>query len=192
MHQSQMNFPENQDLFVVVRDPFERMLSEFIYVCKKEKKPNNWDEVECDQSKMTDKHYFNQWLQKKLHYGENRTDASGYLIENGHYTPQYDFVVAPGDVRVVDHVLQINNVGAEFGALMKAYGLDLAMPEDKHNTQRSEQDLGLSDIGKGENFLRYLLISCRAITYKNALILSAVTERMIREKYHHDFDLLKT
>ena len=120
------------------------MLSEFIYVCKKKKN----QVVECDQSQVTDKEYFNQWLQKKLHYGENRTDASGYLTDNGHYTPQYDFVVAPGEVRVVDHVLHMSNVAPEFATLMKAYGhIDLTMSETKDNAHRDDKDLGLSDIG---------------------------------------------
>jgi hypothetical protein len=154
---------ENFDLFAVARDPRDRLVSEFLYVCKK-KQNSNWNAIACDQSRIQDKRYFNQWLQEKL--SVNRSSAADYLDQNGHYTPQYDFIVANGNVRMIDYVLRMQDLKTEFQPLMDAYGIHAALPTKKRNTARNETaDLSVEHIGKK-------------------------TDNMLVQIYEHDFDLL--
>jgi hypothetical protein len=154
---------ENFDLFAVVRDPRERLLSEFLYVCKKEKN-SNWNAIACDQSRIRDPIYFNEWIQGKL--SASRSLAVDYLEQNGHYTPQYDFIVANGNVRMVDYVLRMKELKTEFQPLMDAYGIHVALPTHKKNAARDEiTDLSVEHIDK-------------------------TTDNMLIRIYEHDFDLM--
>ena len=155
---------ENVDLFAVVRDPRARLLSEFLYVCRKNEKKSNRNAIACDQSRMRDKGYFNEWLQEKL--SANRSLAADYLNQNGHYTPQYEFVVAHGNVRMIDYVLRMHELTNEFPPLMDAYGIHATLPTRRSNVAKNETtNLTVEYIGKK-------------------------TDNMLRQIYEHDFDLL--
>jgi hypothetical protein len=154
---------ENFDLFTVVRDPRERLLSEFLYVCKK-KQNRNWNAIACDQSRIRDETYFNQWLQEKL--SANRSSPADYLDQNGHYTPQYEFIMANGNVRMIDYVLRMHDLKTEFQSLMDAYGIHATLTTNKKNAARNETtDLSVIHIGKK-------------------------TDNMLVQVYGQDFDLL--
>ena len=45
------------------------------------------------------------------------------MIDNGHLTPQYDFVYGPYEVRILDYVLTMNDdtLANDFHRLMKAF-----------------------------------------------------------------------
>jgi len=116
------------ELFAVVRDSYDRMVSEYAYICTL--KVLEWRPDQCDRSKLSSGEYMNEWLQKKL---KNRDIDAGtpiaYLSDNGHFTPQYEFVVGPNGVRMVDHVLRLERLSsedadAEFSRLMRAFSLD--------------------------------------------------------------------
>ena len=158
---------ENFDLFAVVRDPRERLLSEFLYICrraKKKAKNSSWNAIPCDQSRRRDKGYFNEWLQEKL--SANRSLAADYLNQNGHYTPQYEFVMANGNVRMIDYVLRMHDLKTEFQSLMDAYGIHATLTTNKKNAARNETtDLSVIHIGKN-------------------------TDNMLVQVYEQDFDLL--
>ena len=158
---------DGADLFAVVREPHDRLLSEFYYICRR-KKSKWWDAIDCNQSKVHDPHYLNEWMQDKLlHVGTNRSLAKAYLDHNGHYTPQYDFVInTNGNVRMIDHVLRMTDLQTEFPRLMKAYGLPVTMPVVKKNMARNDtRDLDIRH-------------------------LTAETRRLIYQRYQRDFDLL--
>lgn len=135
---------EDADLFVVVRNVSERLLSEFYYTCWKNK-------TECDATRMHEASYLNEWMTERLNKTSlpvsNQRDtrsvqAQDFLDHNGHFTSQYDFVVAPLGVRMVDYVLQMDRLEEEFPALMKAYGLDgiISLPIHKTNTIRNHNN----------------------------------------------------
>ncbi|KAG7366244.1 sulfotransferase family protein [Nitzschia inconspicua] len=128
---------DDADLFVVVRNVSERLLSEYYYQCWKDKKNSD-----CDSSRMDQAAYLNEWLTDKLTRVStmnrpNRTAPDDYLHHNGHFTPQYDFVVSPLGVRMVDYVLHMDRLPEEFPALMQAYGLNISLPAQKTNTVRN-------------------------------------------------------
>jgi hypothetical protein len=153
---------ENADLFVVARNVTERLISEFYYVCRKR------GGKECDASRMNDAAYLNEWLKMQL-LDRNTTflSANDYLDHNGHFTPQYQFVVSPMGVRTVDYVIRMEAMQDEFPALMQAYGLDIHLQDAKTNTDRNHStDLGTKDI-------------------------SAEVLALIKERYRQDFEMLK-
>jgi hypothetical protein len=143
---------DHADLFVVVRDVSERLLSEFHYLCRKPKN-KSWDTdvVECNARRMHQATYLNEWLQFRLNRTTTRqlTTAAPdyYLYYNGHFTPQYDFVVSPLSVRMVDYVIRMDKMKEEFPALMQAYGLDIQLPTNKINAARHHSiDLQVNSI----------------------------------------------
>eukprot|EP00977_Amphora_coffeiformis_P009337 scaffold2120_cov169-Amphora_coffeaeformis.AAC.19 len=121
------------DLFAVVRDPYERMISEFYYICTL--KIKDWRPDQCDnRTRLFDESYMNQWLHKKVQEWESQTAAEYYLADNSHFTPQHEFLVGPHQVRVVDYVLRMDDpdlpLTEQFTRLMKAYNMpsDMTLP----------------------------------------------------------------
>jgi hypothetical protein len=152
------------DLFAVVREPRDRLVSEFYYVCRKKvKRRSNGDE--CNVTKSNDPGYMNGWLKEKLHrLPAMGMSANDYLDHNGHFTPQSHFVFSSFDVRMVDYVLRMDTLQTDFPRLMDAYGLDVKLPSVKTNTARnSSADLDAESIDSG-------------------------LDELIREKYLRDFD----
>ena len=78
----------------------------------------------------------NEWLQKKLSH-KNYSLAETYLQDNGHFTPQYDFLVTKHEVRMVDYVLQMDDLSNQFARLMSAFSLDIRMADQKMNAART-------------------------------------------------------
>jgi Sulfotransferase family len=116
-----MNPYDGAELFGVVRNPYERAVSEFYYICSL--KVLDWRPDQCDRSKLFNASYMNQWLRDKMNDREEHS-ALAYLSDNGHFTPQHQFVVGPYDVRMVDYVLHLDeNLEEEFHQLMKAFRL---------------------------------------------------------------------
>ncbi|GKY91184.1 hypothetical protein MPSEU_000091100 [Mayamaea pseudoterrestris] len=130
---------QNAETFAVVREPYDRMVSEFYYICTL--KVFDWRPDQCKRQKLHEEKYMNKWLQRKLepkaaHGGDDELfeqqlqqkktvhPALQYLSDNGHFTPQYEFIVGPNQVRYVDFVLTLENVADTFTELMSAFGLD--------------------------------------------------------------------
>jgi hypothetical protein len=78
----------------------------------------------------------NEWLQNKLSH-KNFSDAQTYLQDNGHFTPQYDFLVNRHGVRMVDYVLRMEELPDQFHKLMNAYSMDIQMEDKKMNAARN-------------------------------------------------------
>jgi Sulfotransferase family len=115
---------QNAELFGVIRDPYDRMVSEFYYICTLKVIPG-WRPDQCNRTQLTDPVYMNAWLQEKIQHRE--TDSGrAYLIDNGHFTPQYDFIFGPHNVRMLDYVLRMDDApqfAQQFEQLMAAYEL---------------------------------------------------------------------
>jgi hypothetical protein len=99
------------------------MVSEFYYICTL--KVFDWRPDQCDRSKLFDAKYMNEWLSRKLNDRE-RDSGLAYMMDNGHFTPQYEFIFGPHDVRMLDYVLRMNDetLSEDFHKLMYAFGLD--------------------------------------------------------------------
>jgi uncharacterized membrane protein len=112
---------QHAELFGVIRDPYDRMVSEFYYICTL--KVTDWRPDQCDRTRLSDKDYMNEWIARKLQRRGPGT-AIDYLMDNGHFTPQYEFVVGPHEVRMLDYVLRLDHtLHDQFTALMHAFRL---------------------------------------------------------------------
>lgn len=125
---------DGAELFAVIRDPFDRLVSEFYYICQL--KVFSWRPDQCDRNRLFDKAYMNEWLQNKLSH-KNFSEAQSYIQDNGHFTPQYDFLVNRHGVRMVDYVLRMEELPEQFHKLMDAYSLDIRMEDKKMNAARN-------------------------------------------------------
>ncbi|KAL3900842.1 MAG: hypothetical protein SGARI_006163 [Bacillariaceae sp.] len=123
---------ENATLFTVVRNPYERIVSQ-------------------SKEMMNDPVFMNEWINKSLaplelagraivgdpglNDNNNATVVfaePAYYVQLGHLIPQYDFVY-DGHERVIEHVLHFERLHDEFPLLMKEYGLDFIRLPEKGN-----------------------------------------------------------
>ena len=122
---------DGSELFAVVRDPLQRMVSEFYYSCTLKNK--EWRPNHCAQDKLHDPNYLSSWLSQKFQRNNQHGShpALRYVLDNGHFTSQYEFLVGPHQVRIVDYVLVMDHdeksLKREFQKLMKAFRLPLAL-----------------------------------------------------------------
>ena len=150
---------QNAELFGVIRDPYERMVSEFYYICTL--KVFDWRPNQCDRTKLSDAAYMNEWLQRKLRdyrgRGERSKNGTDYLRDNGHFTPQSEFVYGPHDVRVLDHVLRMDDeaFADDFHRLASSFGLErvelkkmnaIGAQERGGSSGNTQHNLGVDDL----------------------------------------------
>lgn len=131
----------NATLFAIVRDLYERLLSEYYYRAK--------NVLHWNDSRINSAGNMNGWLTKRI---KSRIDfinhpypwkEPSYCFAQGHFIPQRKFIYQ-GDRKVVDHVLRFENLREEFDGLMKLYGLlNVSLPEQ--HTFKSNKTMGVKD-----------------------------------------------
>jgi len=131
---------KNADLFVVVRNPYTRALSEYSWSkCSKylmQRQPCNFTET----PEVFDATSMNNFLQNRVGAVAIRdagdVNAVITLEMRGHFAPQYSFVVSqPNMVRMADHVVSFERFQEEFRRLMEAYSLgDVIRLDHKYNS----------------------------------------------------------
>ena len=121
-------FPEALDpyagrrTFLVVRNPFDRMLSE--YRC-----PWTGHAAEGGRDVESTKS-LNAWIQRKIKRVPHR---DGFRL--GHGIPMHWYAYKNGQ-QIVDHVLHFENLSADFARLMQRYALNISLPVAKVNTHQ--------------------------------------------------------
>merc|ERR1712228_751872 len=103
------------DLFCIVRNPFSRILSEYVYQNKKT--------INCSISKDE----FNQNLTDLMDHCQKKICCQDF-----HLLPQYEYVYDSDGSQLCDHVLHFENLKNEFDALMMTYGLNISLLHDNH------------------------------------------------------------
>lgn len=114
--------------FVVVRDPYQRALSEFYCSAFGVFGGQNITDESGAAYDEIFPHTFGLWIAEKLH---EETDYFGHLLPQHYYV--FDFNTGE---RMVDHVLRYETLDDEFNMLMFLYGLNVKLP-DKNVSQSS-------------------------------------------------------
>jgi hypothetical protein len=121
---------ENKDVFVVMRNPYDRIISDFYFVCGNTR---NCEKDKVKRSKRIQQPIFmNQWIQKRLGpLAKNCPELLGKKVPSsfsscyyqycGHYIPQSHYVYNDDHKKMVAHILHFESIQDELAGLMQAY-----------------------------------------------------------------------
>jgi len=118
---------KNADTFTVLRNPYDRVLSEYYSKFGGYVGPNKENAT-----------VLNQWVQKRL----------SVILRQAHFLPHYFYVFDKRDKQVIDHVLRYENLSEEFPALVnKYYEYDVNLNE-RFNQRVSGDSMAISDFSQ--------------------------------------------
>jgi len=120
---------DKYDWFLAVRNPYERILSEFH--CE-------WGGL-GDKAERVGIKTFNYYLMHKIKYWARKTKTKHGVSRGDHYTPQHLYL----DESVNTHILKMENLNEDFNNLMNQYNLDIKLTK-KSNT--SKKHFSLNDM----------------------------------------------
>ena len=120
---------EKYDWFMVVRNPYTRILSEFH--CQ-------WGGVGNDANKFT-KQLFNDYLIHRINDCHTPFYWGNGPKVGKHYTPQHEYLDNSYDI----NVLKMERLSSDFDSLMKLYGLNIKLDKKVNTTNKI---FGLDDM----------------------------------------------
>lgn len=158
------------DYFCIVRDPFDKFISEFKYLMKIGKDIplghillkkhnitiNNKDE--CNEFSL------NLWIVNAI---KEYIKLNNYCQRGCHFVKQYDYVYDENHKQICKHVLHFENLTKEFSVLM-----------DQYNLNNISQSLPNNKITHSSH--------CQNVHFSKAN-LTNITKQLIYEHYQQDF-----
>jgi hypothetical protein len=131
-----LNPYHNSDLFSVIRNPYDRVVSDYYW---------NFSIVQKKLSNLISPFHMNNWvtsmLQPRLAYVDdaNPWKYKEHCKHGGHWVPQYQYIFNPQNKQVVKHVLRMENLQEQFDNLMLEYNLNIALPHVMKSKKSSNQ-----------------------------------------------------
>ena len=101
-----LNYSNKYNLFAVVRNPYEKCISEYYFYKK-------WNNTEEQNEKE-----LNSYIMKNLIDKNNITN-------DGHFIPQYKYFFDKNMNLIINHIIKFENIDNEFNELMKLYNLNI-------------------------------------------------------------------
>jgi Sulfotransferase family len=134
----------NATLFAVVRNPYERAVSEYLYFCEELK--NRTPGVNNMNSFLGN--IFRRIKDYMPLNASLKIQPKAYYTFAGHFIPQYDFVYDRSNRCVVEHVLHFETLSDEFPALMDQYNLSSVVLAAKEmgRHSRNKNRLGVENL----------------------------------------------
>ena len=114
-HWQRKNPFRDAHIFVVVRNPYDRIISEYHCFFYGYKGPDS-----------DDLNVFNQWIEDEVNLTPNRLQS--------HMLPQHHYAYDTNGNKIVDHVLKYENLNEEFDNLMREYGIPMTLPPKTKKT----------------------------------------------------------
>jgi hypothetical protein len=125
-----------EELFVVVRNPFDRMLSEYYFNCE------DFGLHRCNKDNRNDPAFMNGWIQESITKQATSDDPKCNQYARGHFIRQSDFVYH-GTRRVVKHILRMEHLEEDFQHLMNSHvsTQHITLPTQKEKSRDTSQDI---------------------------------------------------
>ena len=110
------NLYEGSKTFAVVRDPYERIISEYYWANRNQLNMEGAEDLSGGPYRL------NRWIQK--HLGMVKTQGVCFA---GHCIPTHVYTHDSNGVQVIDHLLDFNNLEDDFRSLMATYNLNIEL-----------------------------------------------------------------
>lgn len=143
------NYYDSDDTFCVIRDPRDRMVSEYSYRHKGKNDKNNKKDM-------------NKWLKENLN---DENVYNGGL--NCHFVPQHEYIYNDNNERTCNHILKFDNLTSEFNELMEKKNVDVRLSE-KNKDNKSNFNLTIDDIDD-ENMQKIFKLYKKDFEIQNSL-----------------------
>lgn len=128
--QSGLNLYNNSATFVIVRNPYDRITSEYYWTRM------GYDRVSLETANNEEE--FNKWINNKL----DKVLEYGFFFD-GHGIPMHKYTHHNGK-QIIDHILHLENITRELPSLMEEYDLNVILPRE--NSREEGAILGVENM----------------------------------------------